>query len=77
MEKCPICGNEVSINKRLDDAVGVGPMFYWRIKCRTFNCPAEMHMYKMSLKEAVEQWNKWTRSKRSEINGEGRLQEGK
>ena len=73
MEKCPICGNEVSINKRHEDVVGVGHMFYWRIKCRTFNCSAEMHMHGMSLKEAIERWNKWARRTRSEMNGEGRL----
>ena len=77
MERCPKCGNEVSINKRLDDAVGVGPMFYWRIKCRTFNCPAEIHMYGMTLKEATEQWDKHVRRWRNENNGKGRLQENK
>jgi hypothetical protein len=66
MERCPICGNEVSINKRLNDEVGIGPMFYWRIKCRTFNCSAEMHMYKMTLKEATEQWNKYVRRLKKE-----------
>lgn len=77
MEKCPICGNEVSINKRHEDMVGIGHTFYWRIKCRTFNCPVEMHMYEMTLKEATERWNKHVRRARSEVNGESRLQEDK
>lgn len=69
MEKCPICGNEISINKRLEDVKGIGPMFYWIVKCRTFNCPAEMHMYEMSMREAIAKWDKWARYLRSERNG--------
>ena len=62
MEKCPFCRNEVSINKRQEDVVGIGPTFYWRIKCRTFNCKAEMHLYEMSMKEAIQKWDKRVRS---------------